>query len=68
MGCATEGNVKTYVSGQIVLAEPQTKDGLLGYRVLYPDGYISWSPKDVFEPVYREVTFGEKLLVVREKA
>ena len=20
-----------------------------GYRVTYPDGYVSWSPKDVFE-------------------
>ena len=24
-----------------------------GYRVRYPDGYESWSPKDVFEEVYR---------------
>lgn len=25
----------------------------LGYRVRYPDGYESWSPKDVFEEAYR---------------
>ena len=25
-----------------------------GYKVLYPDGYESWSPKDVFEDAYRE--------------
>lgn len=25
-----------------------------GYRVRYEDGYISWSPKDVFEAAYRE--------------
>ena len=25
-----------------------------GYRVRYPDGYESWSPKDVFEEAYRE--------------
>ena len=24
-----------------------------GYAVLYPDGYESWSPKDVFEEAYR---------------
>ena len=24
-----------------------------GYKVVYPDGYTSWSPKDVFEEAYR---------------
>ena len=24
-----------------------------GYRIRYPDGYVSWSPKDVFEAAYR---------------
>ena len=27
-----------------------------GYKVVYPDGYVSWSPKDVFEEAYRETT------------
>jgi hypothetical protein len=27
-----------------------------GYRILYPDGYISWSPKEIFEDAYRRVT------------
>ena len=26
-----------------------------GYMVRYPDGYESWSPKDVFEEAYREI-------------
>ena len=26
-----------------------------GYRVRYKDGYLSWSPKAVFEEVYREI-------------
>lgn len=26
-----------------------------GYKVVYEDGYISWSPKDVFEKAYKEV-------------
>lgn len=25
-----------------------------GYKVVYPDGYESWSPKDVFEEAYRK--------------
>jgi hypothetical protein len=32
-----------------------------GYRVLYPDNYISWSPKEIFEEAYRKtdgLTFG----------
>lgn len=32
-----------------------------GYKVVYPDGYVSWSPKEVFEEAYREIsglTFG----------
>lgn len=32
-----------------------------GYLVEYPDGYISWSPKEVFEESYKEtsgLTFG----------
>lgn len=32
-----------------------------GYKVVYEGGYISWSPKDVFEKAYRRIdnlTFG----------
>ena len=32
-----------------------------GYKVVYEDGYVSWSPKDVFEKAYRRIdnlTFG----------
>ena len=34
-----------------------------GYKVVYPDGYTSWSPKDVFENAYRLVTDGEKRII-----
>ena len=27
-----------------------------GYRIEYEDGYLSWSPKEVFEAAYRETT------------
>ena len=33
-----------------------------GYKVTYPDGYVSWSPKETFENAYREVTDSEKAL------
>lgn len=33
-------------------ADPANQEG---YIVKYPDGYISWSPKDVFEKAYREL-------------
>lgn len=26
-----------------------------GYKVVYEDNYISWSPKEVFEKAYREL-------------
>ena len=34
-----------------------------GYQVTYPDGYISWSPKETFETAYREVTDSEKEMI-----
>ena len=37
-------------------------DGNLGYVVKYPDGYISWSPKDVFEQSYMQVQEDPKLI------
>lgn len=32
-----------------------------GYKVRYPDGYESWSPKDVFERFYLELTVNPEL-------
>lgn len=32
-----------------------------GYKVVYPDGYVSWSPKDVFEKAYLKVDDNPKL-------
>ncbi len=54
--------LKTYIGTKIIQAEPALKEGetrTLGYRVIYPDGYVSWSPKAVFEEVYREITGAE---------
>lgn len=48
--------MKTYIGTKIVNAQPEQRQGLDGYRVEYNDGYTSWSPKDVFERCYREMT------------
>lgn len=43
--------------------------GLQGYIVKYPDGYISWSPKEAFEAAYREcdnMTFGLALEAMKK--
>ena len=67
----------TYIGTKIIQAEPAYRcDGMVypksgqyprsmhmedGYEVRYPDGYESWSPKDVFEEAYRPtdaMTFG----------
>ena len=45
--------MKNYIGAKIVKAEPQEKYGKPGYVVKYPDGYVSWSPADVFERAYR---------------
>lgn len=44
--------MKCYVGVKMVQAEPMEKDGKEGYKVVYPDGYESWSPKEVFEEAY----------------
>lgn len=36
-----------------------------GYRVVYEDGYESWSPKDVFEKAYRK--FGSDINTVTQE-
>ena len=47
--------MKNYIGVKIVKAEPKEKNGVPGYAVKYPDGYVSWSPKETFEKAYREL-------------
>ena len=63
--------MKTYIGTKVIDAEPMTRGEYnkyrgwdipenenpndAGYRVVYPDGYVSWSPKDVFENTYRPI-------------
>lgn len=55
--------MNTYIGVKVIQAEPQVKDGRDGYKVLYPDGYVSWSPQAVFEEAYRLMSAREKELV-----
>ena len=46
------------VDGKVYLkdeAVPRSMNREDGYKVVYEDGYESWSPKDVFEKAYHEV-------------
>ncbi len=55
---------KIYYGTKLVKACPEEKDGKPGYRVEYPDGYVSWSPRDTFEAAYRtsgDMSFGHAL-------
>lgn len=59
--------MKQYIGTKIIQAEPASRGDCHkgphilsaeaaaqdGYRVRYPDGYESWSPKEVFEEAYR---------------
>jgi len=71
--------MRTYIGAKIIRAFPEDEHAFLdvvkgqtledgqpsrhGYRVIYPDGYVSWSPKETFETAYREVTKAEKDLI-----
>jgi hypothetical protein len=64
-----EISMKVYIGTKIVMATPMNEAEFLnthksncneslgrdGYLVMYPDGYRSWSPKDVFEASYRPI-------------
>jgi hypothetical protein len=72
--------MKKYLGIKVVSAEPMMRDeagkvGLVrgysendenceGYKVVYEDGYESWSPKSTFEKAYRSMdgfTFGDAI-------
>ena len=45
--------MQQYVGTKVVMAEPDRRSGKPGYKVVYQDGYESWSPQEVFEESYR---------------
>lgn len=48
-------------------SEQQPDNNTAGYKVVYEDGYVSWSPKDVFEKSYHNenLPFGIALEAVK---
>lgn len=63
--------MKSYIGTKIVQGEPQMGPANIpvgtsrepGYKVVYEDGYVSWSPKATFERCNREITEAEKALI-----
>ena len=49
--------MKNYIGVKIVKAELQDKNGISGYRVKYPDVYVSWSSKEIFEKAYQKLDY-----------
>lgn len=49
--------MEKYIGIKLIEAEPNGE----GYTVKYPDGYESYSPKDVFEKAYLKVSKNENL-------
>ena len=75
--------MKKYIGTKMVQAEPMNElqavelgyarpneddhEWRLGYHVLYPDGYHSWSPKSVFEASYQlNETFVDRLFIEKQ--
>lgn len=46
--------MKKYIGTKVVQAVPWEREGRAGYKVIYADGYVSWSPADAFEEAYRQ--------------
>lgn len=62
--------MQLYIGTKVIKAEPSTKDGKDGYKVVYGDGYESWSPKDVFEDAYAPfggMDFGLAVAALKKK-
>jgi len=62
MDMATFSNTVRTI-GSLVEIDAEGK-GKPGYKVVYADGYVSWSPKAVFEQAYREVSPEESKMLI----
>ena len=50
-----------FMGVKLIDAEAQERDGQPGYRVTYPDGYVSWSPMEAFEKAYMPLPEANKI-------
>ena len=57
--------LKAYIGCKVIQAAPQENPATRepGYKVIYPDGYTSWSPAGAFESAYREISADERNLI-----
>lgn len=71
-----EVKMHTYIGTKTVNAYPcpawknagNHKIGDEGYKILYEDGYVSWSPKDVFEKHYKKAdTYIDRMKIEYEE-
>lgn len=71
-----EAKMHTYIGTKTVDAYPcpawknagNHKVGDEGYKILYEDGYVSWSPKDVFEKHYKKAdTYIDRMKIEYEE-
>ena len=61
--------MKNYIGTKLIQAEPQLleedrgeyKKGEPGFKVVYPDGYTSWSPNNAFKKAYMEIEQPDKI-------
>lgn len=72
--------MRPYIGSKIIKARPMSLEDFRrkirdiepatdepeGYLVQYPDGYLSWSPKSVFEAAYRPLSKTEERLIVND--
>ncbi len=62
-----------YIGTKQITAWPEDKmlDGdnvsSAGYAIKYPDGYVSWSPKEVFEKAYLPMNEGNDANTITQK-
>ena len=57
----TDGSGKVVITTRPEEAFPNYPSVEEGYRVRYPDGYASWSPKETFEKAYLPLNINEEL-------
>jgi hypothetical protein len=66
--------MKTYIGTKIIKAtipdqgDPARDKAKDGYKVIYPDGYESWSPREVFEEAYTpldKMNFGHAIVMLK---
>lgn len=66
--------MENYIGVKMIKAEPCTawkdtgeyKVGDAGYKVLYEDGYESWSPKEIFEKAYRKFNIDQNKITQKD--